>query len=161
MAQQYHRRLRNERFQQTSRGKPVVELPGFGTRAKAAGITDAHKDQIDDLIERIERGDLLPEDRYRHGVCRDCDEMLDVDGIKHLHLGVPDDDKLLLAVEYPDKVVLLGVHDHSVFKGQPRGSVLHSLYEAHLHGHDKLSEESERTLRERIRDSLFRRRGKA
>lgn len=114
---------------------------------------EAMADEFDDLIERLAAGDLLPERCYRNGIDRDSDELLDSYGIKHLHLGGSDSDVLVFVVEYEGLVVLLGIHEHTAFRGQPVGTALRSLHDNAMRRGDSLAvliREEERVRRNDI-----------
>lgn len=90
------------------------------------------RDELNDIIDRLSRGEPLPRRYYRAGINATPDQLLQRTGIKHLHLGGQDSDVLLYAVEYPDQVVLLQINTHIHFRSKPVGRLLESLFGLHL-----------------------------
>jgi hypothetical protein len=92
----------------------------------------ALRDQLDEIILSIERGDGVPEAHYRAGIDRDDDALLAEKGIMQLHLGGKDSDVLVLLIQYSDRVVLLETDTHVHFRTQPAGKNIVALTQAWL-----------------------------
>lgn len=81
------------------------------------------------MIRCIENGKPLPSGYYRKGLGLNSDELLEVHGIMHLHLGKSNTSELLYLVQYPDHVVLLELSDHAHFALRPIGTRLNAVHE--------------------------------
>jgi hypothetical protein len=146
-------RLRDERVE--SRPKAVDFAPNFKDWTGLVFSMPELENDLNELIERIGDGRLLPARFYRRGIERDDDALLEEDGIKHLHLGGADSDVLLWLVEYDDRVVLLEINSHKHFETEPPGSLLRSLHDNFLRERDRQSAEA-RKAREEDRKRIVR-----
>jgi hypothetical protein len=90
------------------------------------------RDELDAIIESIERGDGVPEAHYRAGIDRTDDALLTQRGIIHLHLGGKDSDVLVFLVQFADRVVLLETNTHVHFRTRPAGKNIVALSMAWL-----------------------------
>ncbi len=88
------------------------------------------RDELDDIIESIERGDGVPDRHYRAGIDLDEDALLADQGIMHLHLGGRDSDVLVFLIQYANRVVLLETNTHVHFRTQPAGKNIVALTQA-------------------------------
>lgn len=77
-----------------------------------------------DLLDHFENGWEVPEDYYRLGVDKDKDLLLEVTGVKHLHLGGRASDILVYLIETEEQVIILRVAGHAYLQDNPRGSDL-------------------------------------
>ena len=123
-------RLRGERFQ--PRPKHVRRAANFRDFTGSVAASEALRADLDEIIDCLTAGSILPPRLYRRGIERTYDELLDLHGIKHLHLGGGNSDVLLFLTEYDDRVVLLEVNSHRRLEDDPVGTALRSLHEAHL-----------------------------
>jgi len=130
-------RLRCERIE--TKPKAVDFAPNFKDWTGLVFSTPELEDDLNDLIERIGDGRLLPLGSYRRGIDRDDDALLEAHGIKHLHLGGADSDVLLWLVEYDSRVVILEINSHKHFETEPPGSLLRSLHDNFLRNADRQS----------------------
>jgi len=141
--------------------KPVyiVGFKDFGGIGKIPEL----REELDDIIESIERGDGVPEAHYRAGVDRDEDRLLADRGIMHLHLGGKDSDILVFLIQYADRVVLLETNTHVHFRTQPAGKNIVALSQGWLRTLENdmavaaacaadAATEGERTAAEELRD---------
>jgi hypothetical protein len=110
----------------------VRRSPGFRDHSGAVTPGSEYDDDLDDIIDRISQGHTLPERYYRAGIDRDHDDLLETEGVVHLHLGGRNSDVLLFLVQYPDRVVLLEINTHKHFATEPKGSLLRAVHERHL-----------------------------
>jgi len=110
--------------------KPV-HLTQFQDFARV-GQNLALRNELDEIIEAIERGDGVPEAHDRAGIDLDADALLAEKGIMHLHLGGKDSDVLVLLIQYPDRVVLLETNTRVHFRTQPAGKNILALTQAWL-----------------------------
>lgn len=85
------------------------------------------QDELDDIIESIERGDGVPEVHYRRRIDQDRDGMLEEKGVMHLHLGGKGSDTLVFLVQYVDRVVLLETNSHMHLRTRPAGKNILAL----------------------------------
>jgi len=113
-----------------TRPKPVYaqnfqDFAGVGQRADLRG-------ELDDIIERIERGDGVPERYYRAGIDRNADDLLATKGIMHLHLGGKNSDVVVFLIQYASRVVLLETNSHVHFRTQPPGKNILALTQSWL-----------------------------
>jgi hypothetical protein len=157
---QFPDRLRNERFEQGP-GKPVYEAVGYGDRTGKVAKEYRLGNDLKAIIRAIRRGDLLPARAYRRGIERDYDELLDLYGIKHLHLGDIDDDVLLFLVEYEDFVVLLQSDGHLKHFDKPVGATLRKMHDSILAHWDKRAQAGRAERVERIKAAAKRLFGRA
>jgi hypothetical protein len=111
--------------------KPVhiVQFQDFA----GIGKNTALREDLDDIIESIERGDGVPERYYRAGMDNDRDGLLSDKGIMHLHLGGKGSDVLVFLIQYADRVVLLETNFHAHFRTQPAGRNIVALAQAWFH----------------------------
>jgi hypothetical protein len=121
-------RLRLPRIE--TKPKPVY-IERFQDFAKVAQRPDL-QDELDNIIESIERGDGVPEAHYRAGIDRDQDGLLNENGIMHLHLGGKNSPTLVFLVQYKDKVVLLETNSHMHFRTKPPGKNILALTQSWL-----------------------------
>lgn len=121
-------RLRLPRIEK--KPKPVY-IQQFQDFAKVGQSPDL-QDELDDIIESIERGDGVPEAYYRAGIDRDKDGLLDDKGIMHLHLGGKNSPTLVFLVQYDDQVVLLETNSHIHFRTKPAGKNILALNQSWL-----------------------------
>ena len=96
------------------------------------GKNIALRDELDAIIESIERGDGVPETCYRAGIGLDRDGLLEDRGIMHLHLGGTGSDILLFLIQYSDRVVILETNTHVHFRTQPAGKNILALHQSWL-----------------------------
>lgn len=85
-------------------------------------------DDLLHIIDCIEHGRTLPPRYYRKNVDTTTDQLLDVVGIKHLHLGGQNSNVLLFLIELDTHVVLLEINDHKNFYKKPIGGTLLSTH---------------------------------
>jgi len=78
-------------------------------------------EQLYEIILSIENGDGVPEEYYRSGIDRDYDELLELKGVMHLHLGGKNSDVLVYLIQCPDKVILLETNTHKHLQSTPKG----------------------------------------
>jgi len=121
-------RLRLPRIE--NKPKPVY-LNQFQDFAIVAHRPDL-QDELDEIIESIERGDGVPEAYYRAGIDRDKDGLLDDKGIMHLHLGGKNSPILVFLIQYADQVVLLETNSHMHFRTNPAGRNILALRQSWL-----------------------------
>ena len=121
-------RLRLARIEK--RPKPVYQAQ-WADFAKVR-LNAALSNELLDIIESIERGDGVPEDRHRAGIDRDKDGLLEEQGIMHLHLGGRNSDVLVFLIQYADRVVLLESNTHMHFRTQPPGRNILALTQSWL-----------------------------
>lgn len=141
-------RLRSERIESTP--KRVILSPNFRDwRGTLSDPTVARR--FNEVSDHIANGHIVPPNFYRRGIDRDHDELLDAEGIKHLHLDEGGGNALLFCVEYEDAVVFLEINDHRHFQTEPVGSVLSSLHHNLLKTQDENAEERRGA---RIRDKM-------
>lgn len=117
--------LRGPRFEM--RPKEVVILDPFKDHTGLAR-TEPYSGDYLEFVKRIENGLELGPGFYRGGIEDSPDELLELHGIKHIHLGGQNSDVLLFVAEYRDVVVLLEINDHKHFATDPIGSLLLSLH---------------------------------
>lgn len=139
MADHSEHRLRCERFER--KPKEVLRSTNFADHTRRVANESRLLDDLEQIVECIERGRPLDRRFYRSGLEVDQDPLLEAEGIKHLHLDNMGSDVLLFAVEYADRVVLLEVNSHKHFKTEPKGSVLLSLHRYYLKGEDAAAAE--------------------
>ncbi len=131
-------RLRLPRIEK--KPKPVY-LQQFQDFAKVAQRPDL-QDELDEIIESIERGDGAPEACYRAGIDTDKDGLLDEKGIMHLHLGGKNSPTLVFLVQYSDQVVLLETNSHIHFRTKPAGKNILALSQSWLANLERGMEEA-------------------
>ena len=112
--------------------KRIVSAPNFRDYSRRAGKGTIYEDELNEIIEQISSGKGISEEFYRAGIDVDDDELLEKEGIMHLHLGGKNSDVLLFLVQYPDRVVLLEINTHKHFRTEPVGSILKSLHDHYL-----------------------------
>jgi len=82
---------------------------------------------LNEIRERIQNGHRLRPFCYR--INRDSpDDLLDREGIMHLHLSAKDRNEIQFLVQYAEHVVFLEVTNHAPFKDEPPGSYLAQLH---------------------------------
>jgi hypothetical protein len=142
-------RLRCERIE--AKPKRIIMADNF--RDWVGALADPQKARrFNQLIDCVRDGRIVPPNFYRRGIERTPDDLLEEDGIKHLHLDEGGGDDLLFCVEYDDAVVLMETNSHRHFGTEPPGSVLLSLHhECLLHQDREAAERKTMRLRERIR----------
>ena len=145
--------MRNERFVQ-GRGKRVYNAVGYGDRTGLVARDQRLTDDLKAIIRAIKQGDLLPAKAYRRGIGRDYDELLDLYGIKHLHLGEVGDDVLLFLVEYEEFVVLLQTDNHRKHFNKPVGSTLRKMHDSILANWDRQAVQERSTRLAQIASSV-------
>jgi hypothetical protein len=130
-------RLRCERFEQ--KPKEVVLAPNYRDQTRSVARNPRLVEDLEEITECIENGIALQQRFYRSGIEVDRDELLEEDGVKHLHLDNQGSDVLLFAVEYAERVVFLEVNSHRHFKTEPKGSVLLTLHQQCLKNEDAVA----------------------
>lgn len=120
---------RRQRLSRIERKPKPVYLAGFNDFA-SVGKSQALRDELDEIIESIERGDGVADAHYRAGIDRDGDGLLEERGVMHLHLGGKSSDTLVFLVQYADRVVLLETNTHVHFRTQPAGKNIVALTQA-------------------------------
>ena len=112
--------------------KRIVSAPNFRDDSRRANEGTIYDNDLNEIIEQISSGKGISEEFYRAGIDVDDDELLEKEGIMHLHLGGKNSDVLLFLVQYPDRVVLLEINTHKHFRTEPVGSILKSLHDRYL-----------------------------
>lgn len=79
---------------------------------------------LTEVVTRISSGRRLPDEFYRAYIETTTDFLLQVTGVKHLHLGGQNSDVLLFAVEFPTEVALLELNGHRRFDRKRVGELL-------------------------------------
>jgi hypothetical protein len=124
----------------------------------AVRLTDEQKQDFADLVEHIPNGTRVPERFYRNDIDTSPDELLERDGIMHLHLGGPYSRELVFLVQYDEDVMILEINDHYHFKTDPIGTVLRTWHERKIRAFEeaRAKEQAERAAQQRakVRDSL-------
>ncbi|WAJ29439.1 hypothetical protein [Antarcticirhabdus aurantiaca] len=117
-----------------------LKLPRIQRRPKLVYIADSWRDTIgmaqrpdllpffDVIQDCIESGHELPRWAYRKGIGVTHDELLEEDGIMHLHLGSRDSNELLYLIQYADHVAYLEINNHLHFTTKPIGAVLRRFH---------------------------------
>lgn len=144
-----NQRLKGERFE--AKPKEVVRAANYRDQTGLLAHDNVLVDDLELIVACIERGKLLPPRFYRRGIERTEDQLLNEEGIKHLHLGGQESDVLVFIVEYEDRAVLLEVNSHIHFDREPIGSALCSLHMECLRQEDE-------AVRARKRDRIEARR---
>ena len=121
-------RLRLPRIEKRPKPVHITQFQDFAS----VGKSPAQRDELDDIVESIERGDGVPEAHYRVGIDTDRDGLLEEKGIMHLHLGGRHSDVLVFLIQYADKVVLLETNTHMHFRTQPAGKNILALNQSWL-----------------------------
>lgn len=116
-------RLRLRRIELKPKPVHVVEFQDFAGIGKFFHL----RDELDEIIESIERGDGVPDAHYRTGIDRDEDALLAERGIMHLHLGGKDSDVLVFLIQYADRVAMLETNSHMHFRTRPAGKNIVAL----------------------------------
>jgi hypothetical protein len=119
-------RQRLRRIETKPKPVHIVQFQDFAGIGKVPEL----RDELDNIIESVERGDGVPEEHYRAGIDRDTDLLLDNLGIMHLHVGGKDSDALVFLIQYADRVVLLETNTHVHFRTQPAGKNIVALTQA-------------------------------
>lgn len=88
------------------------------------GFNAPLKTEFFDLLDHFENGWVIPDRFYRLGVDKDKDLLLEMTGVKHLHLGGRGSDILVYFVETEDTVFILRIAGHAYLEDDPRGSTL-------------------------------------
>jgi hypothetical protein len=107
--------------------KRVHFIPG---NRRSVTLTAAQEDCLCDIRKRIQAGHQLPPFCYR----RDSspDELLEREGIMHLHLSPTDRDEVVFLVQYDEHVVFLEVTNDAPFRDDPPGYYLAELHRRSL-----------------------------
>ena len=92
---------------------------------------DRYASDLEELLHRIGEGFALPDRFYRAGFDKGGDELLEIEGVKHLHLGGRNSDVLVYLVEYEHVVQLLEINDHKAFSSKPIGHLLRANHGSH------------------------------
>lgn len=116
-------RLRLRRIELKPKPVHVTEFQDFAGIGKSPTL----REELDEIIESIERGDGVPDAHYRAGIDRDEDVLLTERGIMHLHLGGKYSDVLVFLIQYADRVVLLETNTHMHFRTRPAGKNIVAL----------------------------------
>lgn len=95
-------------------------------------LTSEQEASLLDIRERIQDGRELPPFCYRVNRDSSPDDLLEREGIMHLHLSAKDRDEILFLVQYEEHAVFLEVTNHAPFKDDPPGSYLSQLHERAL-----------------------------
>lgn len=135
--------LRGATFE--TRPKQVLQVEPFLDHTGLARTPPYAGDFIE-LVRRIENGLELGHGFYRKRIGDTPDELLEVHGIKHLHLGGQNSNVLVFAAEYEDVVILLEINDHKHFATDPIGSLLVTLHRRKM---EQQAEEAARPAAER------------
>lgn len=86
---------------------------------------DAHlKLQFNELLDHIENGWEVPDVFYRLDVDKNKDLLLELTGVKHLHLGGRGSDTLVYLIETEKVVFILRIAGHPYLEDYPRGGLL-------------------------------------
>ncbi len=133
-------RLRLPRIEKKPKPVYLVEFQDFASVSQRPDL----QDELDEIIESIERGDGVPEAYYRAGIDRDKDGLLDDKGILHLHLGGKNSPILVFLVQYSDQVVLLETNTHIHFRTKPAGKNILALSQSWLGNLEQGMEEAAR-----------------
>jgi hypothetical protein len=120
-------RLRLPRIERKPKPVYIQQFQDFAGVGRVAAL----QDELDDIIESIERGDGVPERHYRAGIDRD-EDMLAAKGIMHLHLGGKNSDVLVFLIQYSDRIVLLETNSHMHLSTRPAGKTILALTQAWL-----------------------------
>jgi hypothetical protein len=140
-----------QRPKKVHRAKSYRDIVGLDKRPDLAKA-------IVTIVRNIENGTPLPHGYYRSGIGHTPDELLEIDGIMHLHLGHPGTRELLFLIQYSDHVLLLEVSDHAHFADDPPGTVLKALHEHKVRAQEAELETARKReadeLRERVRGGL-------
>jgi hypothetical protein len=151
-------RLRDDKFEH--KAKQVIQADLFKDRIGALADPDLAR-RYNEFADCIALGRYVPAHFYRRGIGVTPDDLLDQDGIKHVHLDGGGGDVLLFVVEYHDAIVFLEINSHKHFEDEPPGSVLRSLHANCLRREDKSARERlEEWVSERkriVREGLRRR----
>jgi hypothetical protein len=121
-------RQRLRRIERKPKPVHIAEFQDFARIAKNPAL----RDELDNIIESIERGEGVQEAHYRAGIDWDRDALLAEKGIMHLHLGGKGSDVLVFLIQYPDRVVLLETNTHVHFRTQPAGKNILALTQSWL-----------------------------
>ena len=92
---------------------------------------ERYASDFEELLRRIGEGLALPDRFYRTGFGKGGDELLEIEGVKHLHLGGRNSDVLIYLVEYEHVVQLLEINDHKAFSSKPIGHLLRANHSTH------------------------------
>ena len=106
--------MKSPHFKQDNyfRGKPHLEDPFL------------------DILMAIQDGTPLPSWAYRRDIDTTPDQLLEMHGIMHLHLGSQSSNELLFLLQFDDHVTLLEISTHKHFETDPPGILLIKLHEA-------------------------------
>ena len=115
--------LRSARIER--RPKCFVLLDTYKDHSRQVG-TAPFKDDLTTLRSRITMGLELEPRFYRQDVDSTPDQLLDLLGVKHLHLGGQKSDVLVYLIEYESYVAVLEINDHKHFRTDPIGDLLRS-----------------------------------
>lgn len=152
MVESSYLRLRGERFE--TKPKRIILAENF--KDWPGQLSDAEIGaRFNQISDCLVKGNLVPPSFYRRGIERTSDELLEDEGIKHVHLDTGGGDALLFLVEYDDAVVFLEINSHVHFETEPVGSVLRSLHANCLKREDEEAE-SRKNERTRRRFEIFR-----
>ncbi|MBE7204504.1 MAG: hypothetical protein INR70_42850 [Parafilimonas terrae] len=91
-------------------------------------LSERQEDTLHLLMQRIEQGQELPTYCYRVNRDTTPDELLEREGIMHLHLSPDERNATLFLIQYENHVVFLGVNGHEAFRDDPPGSYLYQLH---------------------------------
>lgn len=159
MVDHSEKRLRCERFE--AKSKRVIFAPNMTDWIGALADPELAA-RFNQFIDCIKDGHIVPPNFYRRGIERTPDDLLEEEGIKHVHLDEGGGDVILFVVEYDDSVVFLEINTHRHFETEPVGSVLLSLHANCLRQQDaEAGERREERIAERqqiFREGLFGRR---
>jgi hypothetical protein len=133
-------RLRLPRIEKKPKLVYLLEFQDFASVSQRPDL----QDELDEIIESIERGGGVPEAYYRAGIDRDKDGLLDDKGIMHLHLGGKNSPILVFLVQYSDQVVLLETNTHLHFRTKPAGKNILALSQSWLGNLEQGMEEAAR-----------------
>lgn len=132
-------RIREDRVR-TGKPRTVDHSPNFRDLSGLVVKDSQEERDVLEVIRLLGCGGILPERFYRNGIDRDVDDLLQDNGIKHLHLGCATSDVLLFLVEYEETVLLLEIADHAHFATRPVGATLRKVHDNAMLRHDKLAE---------------------
>jgi hypothetical protein len=121
-------RLRLARIEKKPKSVHIQRFQDFAGIVRRPDL----KDELDDIIESISRGDGVPEKYYRAGIDDSEDRLLEDKGIMHLHLGGKHSDVIVFLIQYADQVVLLETNSHIHLNQQPAGRNLLALTQTWL-----------------------------
>ena len=97
--------------------------------ARSVRLTPEQEACLLEIRARIESGQRLPPFCYRVNRDSSADDLLEREGIMHVHLSADDRGEILFLVQYERNVVFLEVASHAAFRDDPPGSYLARLHQ--------------------------------